>query len=163
MSWYPRLDDVSRCPIQKLWLVLVYVLYGKSDRSFVEKILRLPYNVWPESVKLHHGIKVWICQISLLLLYVWFKTNCFDFNPTHTWPVRIEFPNKPFVPVENITLHIKYVRALEKGSDCFKVCWNIKKSEAKLCNGVFTGPEIKYLMSLEDFLGTMTETDWSLI
>ena len=93
-----------------------------------------------------------------------------DFNPTHTWPVRIEFPNEHLAPVEKIALQVlyikldlflKYVKALEKGSDCFKFicsCQNIKKSEAKLCNGVFTGPEIRYFMSLDDFPGTMTET-----
>ena len=65
-----------------------------------------------------------------------------DFNPTYTWPVRIEFSNEPLVPVEKIALpvlHIKlglvqkYVKTLEKESYCFQfICRNIKKSEAKL-------------------------------
>ena len=93
------------------------------------------------------------------------RQSVLDFNQTHTWHVRIEFPNELLVPVEKIAipvLHIKlglfqkYVKALEKGSDCFKfIIQNIKKSEAKLCNGVFACAEIK----LEDFPGTMNETE----
>ena len=47
----------------------------------------------------------------------------FDYNLTYTWPVRIEFPNVPLVPVNKISLPVlyiklglfqKYVKALEK-------------------------------------------------
>ena len=59
------------------------------------------------------------------------------------------------MPVEKIAfpfLHIKlglfqkYLKALDKGSDCFKfTCRNIKKSEVKLLNGVFIQQPAKSL------------------
>ena len=52
----------------------------------------------------------------------------------------------------------KNVKAFDKGSDCFKlICQNIKKSQAKLTNGVFAGPEIRFLMKHDGFPGTMTD------
>jgi len=149
----------------------------KEDRSSVEKILEL--------LDYHsHGWLI-MCDLKVLNFIMGLKSGyakypCFycmfdsrqsvlDFNPTHTWPVRLEFPNEPLAPVEKIALpvlHIKlglfqkYVKTLEKESYCFQfICRNIKKSEAKLCNGVLTGPEIRYLMSLEDFPATMSDVE----
>ena len=91
-----------------------------------------------------------------------------DFDPVHTWPARIYFDMHLLVLVENIAfpfLYIKlgifqkFIKTLDKGSDCFQfIRKNIKKSEAKLINGVYTSPEIRFLMKHADFPGTMTGT-----
>ena len=84
-----------------------------------------------------------------------------DLDPVHTWPARVDFDIDPLVTLENITfpfLHIKvglfqmFVKTLGKRSDCFQfIRKNIKKSEAKLMNDIFTGPEIIFLMKQADF------------
>ena len=154
------------------------IAYGnvKEDRNAIQKILELiNYNC--------HG---WLIMSDLKVLNFimglksgYAKYPCFycmfdsrqsqlDFDPLHIWPTRVDFHMDPLVPLENIAfpfLHIKlglfqkFVKTLDKGSDCFQfIRKNIKKSEAKLMNGVFTGPEIRFLMKQADFPGTMTTT-----
>jgi len=65
------------------------------------------------------------------------------------------------IPIDKIAfsvLHItlkllqKFVKSLNKGSDCFQfICRSIKKSEAKLSYGVFSGHVIRLLMASKDF------------
>ena len=92
-----------------------------------------------------------------------------DFNPTNIWPVSMEFGKQLLVPIDKIAfpvLHIKlgllqkFVKSLDKGSDWFKfICRNIKKSETKLNNSVFTGPKIRLLVTHQDFPKTMTDKE----
>jgi hypothetical protein len=147
----------------------------KEDRSSIQKVLQLIdyYS---------HGWLI-MCDLKVLNFIMGLKSGyakypCFycmfdsrqsekDYDNTHIWPARTDFDNDPLVPIEKIAfpvLHIKlglfqkYVKALDKESDCFKfICQNIKKSEAKLTNGVFTGPEIRLLMKQDGFPGTMTD------
>jgi len=151
----------------------------QENRSSIKEILRL---IQYES----HGWLI-MCDLKVLNFMMGLKSGyakypCFycmfdsrqsqiDFNPSHTWPVRVDFDIDPLVPIDKIAfpfLHIKlgifqkYVKALDKESECFKfICKNIKKSKAKLLNGVLTGPEIRYLMKNDDFPKTMTDLERS--
>ena len=83
----------------------------------------------------------------------------------------MDFYSDSLVPTGNIGLpflHIKlglfqkFVKSLDKGSNCFKfISTSIKKLEAKLLNGVFTGPEIRLLMKDTAFTKTMTDIQFA--
>lgn len=149
----------------------------KEDRDSMEMILKLTkYN--------DHG---WLIMADLKVLnfimglkagyakypcfYCMFDTrnSLLDYNSNHMWPDRIDFDKQPLVPLEKIAfpfLHIKlglwqkFVKTLDNDSECFKfICENIKKSDAKLRNGVFTGPEIKNIMKNVNFPQTMTHLE----
>lgn len=101
-----------------------------------------------------------------------------DFHWTKTdWPLRDALTpgeknviNTTLVPPEKILLpplHIKlglmkqFVKSLSKDGECFRyLCSKFPKlSEAKLKEGVFTGPDIRKLLSDPLFLETMGEKE----
>jgi len=122
----------------------------KEDWSSIRKILELiKYNActWLvmcdfKVLDLIMGLKCGYSKYPYFHCMFDSRQSTLDFNPTHVWPPRVDFDLSPLVPVEKIAfpfLHIKldlfqkYVKALDKGSDCFKfICRNIKKSEAKV-------------------------------
>lgn len=78
--------------------------------------------------------------------------------------------NTTLVPPEKVLLpplHIKlglmkqFVKSLQKDGDCFKyLCTKFPKlSEAKLKEGVFTGPDIRKLLTDPSFVETMNEKE----
>ena len=117
----------------------------KEDRSSIGKLLEL----------IKYNAHTWLIMCDLKVLNLIMKLKCgyskypcfycmfdsrqstLDFNPTHIWPPRVDFNISHLVPVEKIAfpfLHIKlglsqkYVKALDKGSDCFKfICKNYKE------------------------------------
>lgn len=147
----------------------------KEDRSSIEKVLEL--------INYHSNCWLIMCDLKVLNFIMGLKSGyakypCFhcmfdsrnsglDFDSKKTWPKRDNFDKNPLVPIEKIAfpfLHIKlgifqkFVKTIDKESACFQfICSHFKKSDAKLINGIFTGPEIRYLMKNKDFPSTMTD------
>lgn len=72
-------------------------------------------------------------------------------------------PEKVLLPPLHIKLGLmkQYVKSLQKDGDCFKyLCTKFPKlSEAKLKEGVFTGPDIRKLLTDPSFVETMNEKE----
>ena len=123
------------------------ICYGnvKEERSSIKKILEF----------INYESHQWLvmCDLKVLNIIMGLKSGyakfpCFycmfdsrqsmlDFNSNHKWPASVDFYSYPLVPTEKIGLpflHIKlglfqkFVKALDKGSDCFKfISTSIKK------------------------------------
>jgi len=84
-----------------------------------------------------------------------------DFDASFQWDERTDFDCNPLINIQKIALpplHIKlglfqqFVKALPEDSDCSLFLHRkFNKSEAKISNGVFNGPEIRSLMNDVDF------------
>lgn len=87
-----------------------------------------------------------------------------DFDINHVWPARCSRSEEQ-VPRANIVLpflHIKlglfqkFVKTLSKEGSCYEyLLTNSHKSQDKVANGVFTGPEIRKYLKDADFLSSM--------
>lgn len=151
--------------------------YSKEDRSSIEKILKcVNYNThcWLimcdlKVLKLIMGLKAGYAKYPCFYCFFDSRNSQQDFDINHTWPARDSFDNVPLVDTKRIAipfLHIKlglfqkFVKTLNKDSECFKfISRTVRKSEAKLLNGVFTGPEIRLLMRNKAFPGTMLHAE----
>ena len=81
----------------------------------------------------------------------------------------MDFDNEPLMSVNRIALPVLYiklglfqqfVKALSHESDCYHyINRQFHKSEAKIANGVFNGPEIRTLINDSNFCNTMSEDE----
>lgn len=148
----------------------------KEDRSSVQRILDL----------LKYSEQNWpiVADLKVLNFLLGFpggysKHPCFycffdtrnslpDFDKNFIWPARnvtqeeMVSPNNIIFPFLHIKLGLfqKFVKSLSQNGQCFQyLVQNSNKSEAKIQNGVYTGPEIRKLLKDNDFISTMTTTE----